>query len=63
MKQQQATKVVFKMLVVLLCVVLATYAGLFLAYEQLTHESDSFAQQLNSHNSHNPVVVVANVVP
>ena len=58
--KQQATKVVFKVFVVLLFVMLATYAGLFLAYEQLTHESDSFTQQLNTHNQ---VVVVANIAP
>jgi hypothetical protein len=46
--KQQRTKAIFKVLFVLLCLVLAIYAGLFLGYQQLLQESNVYAEHLVS---------------
>jgi hypothetical protein len=45
---QQRNKVIFKIMVVLVCIMLATYAGLFLAYQQLLSESTAYTEHLAS---------------
>ncbi|MBI1258582.1 MAG: hypothetical protein GC204_14030 [Chloroflexi bacterium] len=45
---QARSKVIFKILVVLLCAVLATYAGLFLAYQQIMGEAAVYAEHLST---------------
>ena len=58
--KHQRSRTGFKALMVLLCIVLATYAGLFLAYRQLLQESSSYAQQLDAGNH---IMVVVNKAP
>jgi hypothetical protein len=58
--KQQRSRIAFKALLVVMFMMLAIYAGLFLAYQQLLHETNLYAEQFANMAQ---VAVVATLAP